>query len=224
MFVPSEIVQRKVLLALEVVDAVTRQRLTHGLRVIAYGLAGQPIINLSDRFVWLQEGNSWPEEIRVDPQSLPFLPPLPLRPARPSGALPPCIPVILAPNAAYPFPDGVLALRGALKESAAPDAAVIHPARLELKWRYDEGEPWRSGSTSNTDLRGSFALFARTSGSSLRADGLVSVRIDVMRDSNTKTTGDGFAFFQEPYPKGCLRDARLHTRPVLLAWNTLAGA
>ena len=110
-----------------------------------------------------------------------------------------------------------------LKESAAADAAAIRDARLELKWRYDDGDKWEIGSTSGTDAHGSFALFARTTGNALRADGLVSVWIDVTRSgSPSKTTGNGFAFFDDPSPKGCLRDALLHRRPVLLAWDTLA--
>ena len=51
---------RKVLLAVELVDPIAQSLVFRGVTVQAKGLNKGPIVSLSGRFVWLEEGGNWP--------------------------------------------------------------------------------------------------------------------------------------------------------------------
>jgi hypothetical protein len=46
---------REAMLAVELLDAVTLERVTQGVEVTATGLTGKPIVNYGGLFVWLKE-------------------------------------------------------------------------------------------------------------------------------------------------------------------------
>ncbi len=64
--------QRNVLFAVEVLDAVTLDRVTQGLRVTAPGLKGNPIVNAGGLFVWLREDPTALQKVSIDTGVLPY--------------------------------------------------------------------------------------------------------------------------------------------------------
>ena len=116
---PELAYHRRVLFAIEVLDAVTLERVTQGLKVKALGLKGLPIVNAGGLFVWLSEDLNALQNVTIEPGVLPFesveIPAAQLK-------IPLSI-VELSPRSAYPFPPGLTAIRGALiEERVAPPA------------------------------------------------------------------------------------------------------
>lgn len=214
--------ERKVLLALEIIDPVSRTRVSDSVRVSADGLARRPILNLSRCFVWLEEGDAWPTAIHVHMDGLPYAIPPSLKPERRTAGKPPELArIVLSPTERYPFPSGVLAISGVLKASREPDSPPINEAILQLQWRHDDSEPWNGGARTSPEADGRFCVFARSAGNTHRPDGLVIVRILVSRkDHPDRSTGNDYPFMKAP-PTGCIRDRQAHPQPVTLAWNDL---
>lgn len=149
-----DLLRRRVLFAVGLVDPLTGEFVSSGMRVSVDGLLRQPIVNRTGYFVWLVEGDARPSEVRVVPDGAPYesetvpvgtLPPPP--PEDPSLPPPPEDPptnpddvpkrhlhIFLRPTAAYPFPDGAIIVRGKLRETDAPDAPVVTDARIGLDW------------------------------------------------------------------------------------------
>jgi len=107
---PEQAYRRNVLFALEVLDAVTLQRVTQGLTVTAAGLKGNPIVNAGGLFVWLQEDPAALQQISINAGALPYE----------SIDIPaaqvqmPLETVQLSPLSNYPFATGVSGLLGFL--------------------------------------------------------------------------------------------------------------
>lgn len=182
----SDTLARKVLLAVELVDPITGQRVTDGIKVSTVDAAGralpmpEPILNASGRFVWLQPSQVrpvtvWPARLRIEPRrELPYaIREIPLQaPATDpaiaddgTSATPPrdrLIRVALWPTAAYPFEE-VTAVRGVLRE-AGPGSDPIAGAVVQLAtlvtgaWRPPaQGlQPPPAALASTTDDKGQF--------------------------------------------------------------------
>lgn len=214
--------ERKVLLALEIVDPVSRSRVSDRIKVSADGLARRPILNLSRCFVWLEEGDAWPIAIRVDVDGLPYATPPVLEPERPAAGEPPKLArIVLSPTERYPFPSGVLAISGVLQTSPEPGSPPISDATLRLQWRYDNSESWNDGVRTSPESDGRFCVFARSTGNTHRPDGLVIVRILISRKGHPdRSTGNDYPFLKGSQT-GCIRDGQANPQPVMLAWNDL---
>jgi hypothetical protein len=158
--IPSELAYtRNVLFAAEIVDAVTLQPVTRGIKVSATGLARKPIVNYSGAFVWLEEGTAKPLQIVVVATNSPYesitLPAPAARSMR----------IELAPRYDYPFTSGITALRGSLIENLTDSPAVPVPdAEVWLQWIDDtaSGTTWVDAPTrSHSRANGDFAALLR---------------------------------------------------------------
>ena len=205
----SDHLDRKVLYAVELTDAVTGSRVTDGVALEPLDAAGQPLSGRTPsrshtgRFVWLQPGNLWPAGMRVRPKpSLPYVardevvaPPKadPTIAADNSTLLKPedrLVRILLAPAPAYPF-EGTTAVRGILRE-AGPGSATIKDAIVQLAWRDHAGwlplpplpvDP-RKPAEAVTDAQGQFAVFLPMLGRSAQPDeqdGKLNLRLQVTR-------------------------------------------
>ena len=107
---PPDLLKRQVLFAVELIDPLTQSLVGRDVEVTAAGIASKPILNRSNRLVWLLEGNAWPGDITFDPKATPFErhvepaashpKPADLLKATPQERL---VTITLRPTAAYPF-------------------------------------------------------------------------------------------------------------------------
>lgn len=150
---------RKALLAVEVLDAVTLQRMSQGIRVKAKGVRSAPVVNHGGLFVWRGDNLAGFAGVIVDPGVLPF-----------AGAdlaqadvTLPLHTVALQPLANYAFASGTTAIRGSLIETVPPPGIAPTPipnAAIRLEWLDDDGTTWHpSPQRFITDIRGEFAAF-----------------------------------------------------------------
>jgi hypothetical protein len=170
-----DLVRRRVLFAVALVDPITGALVSEGMRVDADGLIGKPIVNASGHFVWLAEGAARPNAVTVTPEDRRFEPearnvaPIPDPPAE--DPLQPAIPIdqtlrrlriLLRPTPAYPFPDGATVLHGRLQETAAAKAPRVAGAAVEPQWK-DLGANWNASvatgvTTTNGEFRAALLL------------------------------------------------------------------
>ena len=174
--------RRNAMLALEVLDAVTLQRVSAGIDVRAEGLRGKPVTNTGGLFVWKQEDMSALQRVVIDPLKLPY------EAVRIEAAdlVTPIHVVQLPPRASYAFAAGKTAVRSTLIESRADTPArPVTDAQVRLVWLDDDGVTWRDAPTlSHTDTHGDFAAIARLAGNDLPrldANGDMAVRLRVRR-------------------------------------------
>ncbi|MDR5761463.1 hypothetical protein [Caballeronia sp. LZ035] len=121
---------RRVLFAVEIVDAVTLDPVTTDIVVSAEGLLRKPVVNHAGLYVFLAEGDALPANVIVSAEGSPYesvTVAAPVPPAR-------MVRVQLAPRYAYPFVAGVTAMRGALIESVADDRVPVVDAVIGLQW------------------------------------------------------------------------------------------
>ena len=151
--------ERRVLLAVELLDTVSLTRVSDGMKVIAHGLQGKPIVNRSGCFVWLEEKNPVVEKITVDPGSLPYE-----KVELTIGITYPLTTIKLQPTAHYQFPKGVSGLRGTLIESNLGSATPVARANVQLAWLDGVGNPQPAQTESLSDEQsGDFVSFLRLS-------------------------------------------------------------
>lgn len=227
---------RRVLLALEVFDPLGQEPVSRGLVVHAKGLKGEPIVNLTRRFVWLREEDSWPAEITVVPQGLPFEPAT-IHPPRPpqfpnDSAADRLLRIVLRPTSAANFPDGVTAIRGQLREERDPASAVVSNARVQLAWRDTDAGRWvplppATDADTATNRIGEFAAFLRvmplaTQAPDVNAKGLL-VRLQFTRGGATRVTPGDFPFLADPEAKGRVVEGQLLARDLKLVWADLVN-
>ena len=163
-----ELLRRDVLLAVELVDPVTMTPVSKAVRLTAVGLDGAPLVNWGGRFVWLAEGDGWPDGFEFDPGQAPYEADFFVAPAPPAdlphlSAAERLLRFTLCPTVAYPFGDGLSVVRGRLHESAASNAAPIAGARVWLRWT-DAGtrpRPVDAPHIARTSGHGEFAAFLR---------------------------------------------------------------
>ena len=176
--------QRKVLFAAEVLDGVTLGRITNGIKVSASAMQGDPVVNASGMFVWLDDGRPLvPQQLTVDPGLLPY------QGASAAAPMPPSrlVQIQLAPGRGYAFQPGTTALRFSLIESnvgapvAAPDTEVF------LRW-FDSGAWIDAPLRSRTDAKGDASVamrFGRSDEPGKDADGRLRVRLCARRAGAT---------------------------------------
>lgn len=177
---------RTALFAVELLDAVTLERVTYGVRVTAEGMRAEPVINSGGLFVWRGTDASALQKIVIDPLRLPYqareveraalrLPPLPQ----------PLTTIQLSPRLDYPFPTGMTGLRGTLVEAAGAPRVAVSDAEVRLRWLDDDGTTWRDApGVSRTTANGDFAVVARLASADVPqvdANNAVTVRLRVSR-------------------------------------------
>jgi hypothetical protein len=150
---------RKATLAVEVLDAVTLQRMSQGITVEAKGVRSRPVINHGGLFVWRADTLAGFAGVIVDPGVLPFAG----ADLAPADVALPLHTVALQPLANYAFAPGTTAIRGALIETVPPPGVAPTPiphAAIRLEWLDDDGATWHQPPQRFiTDARGEFAAF-----------------------------------------------------------------
>lgn len=187
---PEQAYVRDALFGIELLDAVTLERVSQGVRVEAVGLMRKPVVNASGLFVWFPEDLSGLQMISIDPQLLPYEP-VELTAAQLEM---PLTRVELPPRTDYPFVTGATAIRGALIEDAPPWPRVpVANAEVQLRW-LDDTSVWRDAPTiSHTNASGDFAAVLRLSPTEVPlfdADGTFTVRLRVQRNASERSSGD----------------------------------
>lgn len=218
----EESYSRRVLFGIELLDAVTLSRVSQGVRVVAGGLLGKPIVNTSGLFVWLQEDVKNLRKVSIDPGHLPYEG-LELEPAQLN--LPPATPAFttieLQPKVGYSFASGITGLRGTLIEERVDPSQASTPVRnaaVRLQWLDDENN-WRTAPTiSHTDLkRGDFVSILRLSPTEVPhlEKGEVTVRLLASRDGGPERRSENFRLSQ-----GRVTDPST-LNPLIFAWDEL---
>lgn len=202
--------RRNVLFAVEVLDAVTLARISQGLKVVAEGLQGKPIVNASGLFVWLEEDIEPLRKITIDPGMLPHE-----SAERTKGQLQlPMTTIELPPRLDYPFAPGITGLRGTLIEERAIPPVPVADAEVRLHWLDDDGTTWHNAPTaSHANPNGDFAVIVRLAPADvprLDADGALTVRLHAQRAGQNERRTANFLL------KGRVADA-----PSPFAWDEL---
>jgi hypothetical protein len=152
---------REAQLAVELLDAVTLERISEGVVVTAHGLFGKPKLNGGGLFVWVNEDVTKLVKLAIEPRTVPFegveIPAAQV--SRPLHR------VELQPLASYPFAAGVTAIRGSLYENRPPPGATPEPiarATIRLEWLDDDGTTWRPWQApALTNAAGDFTAILR---------------------------------------------------------------
>lgn len=216
-YLPLELAyHRRVLFAIEVLDAVTLERVTQGLIVTAAGLKGFPIANASGLFVWLHEDTNTFQKVTIKPGVLPFERVEKTAAEITAAQLVIPFPIQLSPRSDYPFPAGVTGIRGALIEQRVTPPARPQPVTnvaVRLLWLDDDGATWHdSPILSHTSSNGDFATilrFAPDEVPRMSVNGAVTVRLRAKRAGQSELGTGAFAL-----PQGRVEDKTY-------AWNEL---
>ena len=163
---------REGMLAVEVLDAVTLERVTQDIEVIAKGIAGKPVVNHGGLYVWVKQDASGFAGLVVNPLTAPFER-VELTAAQVNR---PLHSVQLHPLASYPFAPGSTAIRGRLVESDGMPAQVprvpIAAATLRFEWLDDDGATWHAWQAPRTTTTtGDFTAMVRLARGRVHADG-----------------------------------------------------
>lgn len=186
---PEKAYTRDVRFAIELLDAVTLERVSRGVTVTADGLLRKPIVNASGLFVWLDEDLAPLQKITIDPDTLPY------EKAEINAAdlKIPLTTIELKPRPGYPFEAGVTGIRGTLAEERVTPKQPVANAGMHLRWLDDSGA-WRDATTiSRSDENGDFAAILRFAPDEiplLDNQGAMTVRLRVRRDSDERGTAD----------------------------------
>ena len=148
---PERAYTRRAMLAVELLDSVTLERVSQGVDVVAQGLSGKSKINGGGLFVWANEDVTKLVKLSIEPRSAPFEPvEIPaVQVARPIHR------VELKPLASYPFSPGITAIRGSLYETRVPLGQTPTPipgATISIEWLDDDGvsrHQWQAPSVTN---------------------------------------------------------------------------
>jgi hypothetical protein len=213
---------RKVLFAVEVLDAVTLARVSQGLEVVADGLRGSPIVNAGGMFVWLDEDFAPLRTLSVIPGLLPYE-----RVDLPAGQVKrPLTTIELSPRVGYPFAPGITGLRGTLIEErvASGERPVpVSGAEVRLRWLDDDVDAtWRDAPTvSRTDVHGDFAAILRLPPKDVpKLDaGALTVRVRVRRPDSNERGSDNLRL-----PQGRVADPSTFASgpdALIFAWDEL---
>lgn len=163
----DKIALRRVLFAIELIDAVTLNRVSQGMKEVkAHGLQGKPIVNASGFFVWLDEDIEQLQKISINPGMLPYEETERNRAQlnlEHDGAQRkwPLTSIKLSPRVDYPFGTGVTGLRGTLVEDRYRSEPVLD-AEVWLRW-LDEDNNWHDATTRShtTAMGGDFVAILR---------------------------------------------------------------
>jgi hypothetical protein len=210
---PTRAYRRTVLFAVELLDAVTLERVSRGIDVVAEGLRGKPTVNNGGVFVWLTEDAPL-RRLTVDPRELPYMP----VERAPEELKRPLATIELAPRVAYPFPAGVTGLRGVLVEKRVTPATPVKDGAVRLQWLDEDGSTWRDAPASRTDDRGEFAAIVRLAPSDAPqvTDGALAVRLRARRGSSPERRSAAIAL-----PRGRVADPSTFPSSLIFAWDEL---
>ena len=189
----EQLVLRQVRFAVELLDAVTLSRVSAGVKVVAEGILGGPIVNAGGLFVWLKDHTGDLQRITVDPRLLPYEDATLL----PTELKDPLTTIELSPSVSYPFSFGTTGFRGRLIESRifpSTGPTPVQNAAVHLRW-LDSDDVWQEAPTiSHTDETGAFAAILRlTPNQAPRLDpgDTVTVRLTASRDQGIpRNSGD----------------------------------
>lgn len=234
-----ESLNRRVLLAVELIDPVTRLLVSDGMTVEAEDLVNRPIVNNSGRFVWLAEGDKWPKRITVKSDDLRFAPADPVAPPRPqnladASASERLVKMVLRPTPAHDLEPGVTAIRGVLYQRLPSTndprrGAPVSDATVTLAWRKNQkaDEFVAAPYPATTDAAGQFAVFVRLGPKpwydpDIEPSPMLAVRLEVKIGAITKWTTPNFAFLTYPKaPEGRVPEGKLLAASVSLGWDDL---
>ncbi len=215
-------IQTDALLAVELVDPVTLALVSSKVTLTATGLAGNPRIGFSGRFVWLSEGDAWPSSFAFDPRGLPYdaqtitALPKPANLATASGAER-LLRVTLRPTAAYPFGDGLSVVRASLRESDAAGAAPVAGAEIRLLWK--KGSNWiDDGAFAVSNAAGDFAAWLRLPANAkpvVDEQGRLQLQMRVVRTINGAAV--------EKSMNLAIIDGRVNDLPTAPAWSAMTS-
>jgi hypothetical protein len=232
-----DVLDRRVLFAVELVDPVTQLLVSQGVTVTAPDMQAKPIVSRSGRFVWLVDQDAWPATIAVDPGLTPYAAHTQPAPPRPADIL--AAPaaqrlarILLRPTPAYPFDTGATVVRGTLRERTdVPNAPVVADAIVQLAWHdafwgtWTPGPPLPGELWPRTGANGEFAALLQLSAPPPAVPDLVrrllKVRVQVTRGPATRATPDAFPFLPNAADAGRVPEGRLLPRDVTLGWNEL---
>lgn len=187
---PERAYVRDATFGIELLDAVTLERVSEGVSVVAVGLTGTPVVSASGVFAWLGQDIGDLQKISIDPDRLPYEP----AELTPAELQLPLTTVELVPRSDYPFAPGITAVRGTLIEHLIPFGRVPVPnAEVRLRWLDDAGV-WRDApTTSKSNANGDFAAVLRLNPTEVPlfdADGKITVRLRVRRDVSERSSSD----------------------------------
>lgn len=207
---PEGAYMRRMLFAVEVVDAVTLEPMIRDVTVTATGLSRKPVTNSSGFFVFLQEGGAQPQNVKIDASKTYSESVIVAPPVAPEMS----IRVELAPRYDYPFAPGVTAMRGGLVESMPADPTPVPGAEVWLQWFDDPTAAWVDAPTrSHSDVKGDFAALLRLTPQQVSrpVEGRsVTTRLRVRRGAATRTSAEIV-----------LQTGRVATALPLFGWSEL---
>lgn len=187
---PEKAYKRNVQFAVELLDAVTLERVSSGVTVKVEGLQRKPIVNPSGLFVWVEEKNTTIRGVSVDTTKVPYE-----KVERDASQLTfPLTRIELQPTLDYSFAPGITGLRGTLVERRIPNPDPVGGAEIKLRWLDDTGNwhdaPTASQSNTKSGDFVSILRFAPNQKPDIDADGAVTVRLQVRRDAFTRSSTD----------------------------------
>jgi hypothetical protein len=216
---PEEAYTRNALFGIELLDAVTLERVHAGVRVVGEGLHGKPVVNPGGVFAWFREDLTRLRRVTIDPGVLPYER-VELEPAQLQF---PLTTVELQPRADYPFTAGITGMYGVLIESRVVVPPVpVADAVVSLRW-LDENGIWLDGPTSSrTGARGGdfTAILRLTPAEVPEVDpaGNVTVRLRARRPAGERESAD------LKLPQGRIADPAIFAQgpnALIFAWDEL---
>ena len=227
-----DVLERRVLFAVELIDPVTQYRVWQDVTVTPDKITRKPIVNRSGQFVWLFEGTSWPGDITVEPDGIPFEKHTqqgPQRPADLNTATPKerLVTIVLRPTAAYPFDTGATVVRGRLVEDTTVQSLVpVADALVQLAWLDALTGAWNQAPPQvHTGTDGEFAALLQLNAPP-PADpdldrGLLKARVEVTRSGQKRATPLNFPFLPSAADAGRVPEGRLLPSDLTLGWSQL---
>jgi hypothetical protein len=194
----DKIALRRVLFAVELLDAVTLDRVSYGVKEVkAQGLQGKPIVNHSGLFVWLDEDIEQLQHISIDPGMLPYE-----KTERSRDLLNldrdssqqkwPLTSIELSPRVDYPFGAGITGLRGSLLEERGRPGAISN-VEVWLLW-LDQDSHWHESMirSHTTPIGGDFVVILRLAPTDepQLASGMLTVRVRFRRNDDERTSAE----------------------------------
>lgn len=206
--------ERKVFLAVELLDPVTMSRVRDGIKKVeAKGLERKPTLNSSGCYVWLVEDSTTVDGITVDPGRLPYQ----AEEFDGTQVTFPLTTIPLRPLASYEFAPGITGLRGTLIERQFGPVEPIEDADVNLRWLDEDGfwhdAPIKSSTAKSGDFV-SFLRLAKDEKPEVDANGEVTLHLQVRRGAQSRTSAD-FNLLQ-----GRVTDPT-KAKPLKFAWDEM---
>lgn len=198
---PEPAFTRRGLFGIELLDPITLERVSDGVRVVAEGLRGAVYVNSGGLFVWLHEDITKLRKVSIDPRTLPYdsleLLPAQLNLPSPAPGTPtptPITTIALPPRTDYPLSAGITAAHGTLIEERIPSPQPVRDADVHLRWLDEDATTWRDAvPVSRTNAHGDFVAVLRLATDDVPAvdtSGAVTARLHVRRGANERMSAD----------------------------------